>query len=374
MESKLASHVDALRSRDLLERMVNGQARGAFVNDNPPFIADITKRLPKARVVTRHWDHPAGDDARRMGVLDDPLYAAESWWHHTQRTLRDLRTLGADLERVYFRAVNEPVFYSKSDYEKLAQFEVHRMRILEDNGLKGALFGFATGVPRIADDTQHVKWADRRRVGKDIARGYTTLQQAWAYVMSAEDDWSALYPALESAHKGEHLIDVHEYWPAFASGWYGDNQDAAIGRGEVVRHPKGYRYGWLAFRYRRVWGIHCEPNGWVNLKFVATEIGSDMVGTSTNMINYLGTTPGGWRDMLPVYERLFGDGTYDAFLDELKWWDYQAAMDPYLLWGSVFVDGTGRPAHWGHYNIDGEFSKRMYEYMEEKTDGNYELG
>jgi hypothetical protein len=325
--SKLGSHIDQVNRSDLLDDIIESRCRIAFVNADMGAVGTLARANRDMVIVTRHWRHPAGDDARRMGVLDDPQRSAREWWQHTEQEVATAREVaGGSLDNVYWQSVNEPVMTSEEEFTKLMQHELERMKILEDNGLKAGIFAFATGTPRM-------------------------------------DAWEPLYPALARANQNGHLLLLHEYFAGLPWIWFGDNQDERVSMRAVEHWPPERAEGWLFGRYRKVWNEHVIPNGWEDLRVAITEIGSDMVGTSEAVQAYLGRTPGAWKGMIPAWNTLLGPiDAEQRYLELLAWCDGQMRYDPYVVGATVFTDGTGSTT-WQGYDINPAMSRRMYDYI-----------
>lgn len=370
MLTKWGSHIDRLTRPTLIDDIIGRRPPGVFVNADMALVGQLSAALPELIIVTRHWNHPAGDDARRMGVLEDPEQAAEAWWGATQKAVDEVLAAGGTLDNVYFRAVNEPVFYGDGEWDALNDFQCRRLQIMGD--VRAALYGFATGTPRITDDIeQGWRWVDGRRIIRDLNAGIVSIDEMRQYLHAEADDWHALYPSLQMAHDRRDILDLHEYHAIDPYTWYDTNQDAAYEAGEVDHYPEQYGDGWLTMRYRKVWRHHVQPGGFTGVRVFLSEAGCDMVGTSDAVIRYYNQIPFAWQNqgVQQAWLNTHGVNGVEKLANDWAWLDRQWNHDPYVICGCWFVDGTGRPDHWSEYNISGNVSEHLYSLMEVSNDG-----
>jgi hypothetical protein len=329
--AKLGSHIDVFP--DEARRLI-AQAGGRIVTLPDRYVGEMWRYYVASggemTIIARASSHfPAGTDFLRLFDdlhTRDPVELAYKWYN-VMKPVIDAAPPG-----VYWQAVNEP----PTDLHTLvllAEFERERMRIADAEGWKAAIFGFTVGLP-------------------DLER------------------WQLLYPALEAAHQGQHLLVLNEYFPALPWVWWGPNQEEAVAGNGVLNWPHGYAEGWLFGRYRKVWREHIEPNGWTGIRIALGETGSDIVATTEPVGNYLGRAAGPYRKMQQPWERAgVWRGSLEAtYLELLKWVDEQLRQDPYVLGACVFTHSDFSrdwyEKDWGSYGITGPMAHMLYAYVE----------
>ena len=231
----------------------------------------------------------------------------------------------------YWEGHNEPSFGAPHDPGALdrmawyAEFEVHRLRLLAQAGLKGIIGNFSTGYPEVYRDNRM---------------------------------WLAFLPALHAAKQHGGLLGVHEYSAPFmwwlTGSYQPDNCDG------VVREHIGRR-GWLTLRYRFYYEDLFRPHGLDDLPLVITELGCDAVGH-----NCPGMPSGAWQDLAdywnqhhtgaddpivywrstPAHQR----STDFYYAEQLIWYDREIRQDAYVLGATIFTFGSNSPT-WAKYNV-----------------------
>jgi hypothetical protein len=184
-------------------------------------------------------DVPAGVLVIGRLVVDQQDYTAQKQkkdWGQTpleavQKFLHDQRpTYLANPHIEYWEGHNEPVWDNEEDMAWYAQFEVERMRLMADMGLKCVLGNFATGTPEL-------------------------------------DLWPAFLPALQVAGEYQAILGLHEYscpWMWWMTGKHQLDPDADEGD-----------EGWTTLRYRKIYRQYLIPNGLGDVPLVITECGID---------------------------------------------------------------------------------------------------
>jgi hypothetical protein len=256
---------------------------------------------------------------------DDPRIAANRWWQEAKDQIL------TSPNRVMWGAFSEPPVDSES-LIRLNLFELERMKIFSEEGLKAHLFNFSVGNPDI-------------------------------------DKWPLLYDAIEFAHIYGHYIGLHEYFPGIPQVYMGNFQDEEIGRGEIDLHtPLEFTEGWLFGRFQKVWRLHIEPNNWGNTKFIISELGSDAVALTENVISFLGMVPAGWKKMEPAWKKvgIFNESREQTYLDQLIICDKYLMQFPYVVAATIF--GLHNPKlgwyeeTWGQFNVYSLLNK-LKEYI-----------
>ena len=112
---------------------------------------------------------------------------------------------------------NEPVWSTREEMEWYATFEIARLRILADMGLRGVIGNFATGNP-----------------------GDMSL-------------WQWFIPAVQAAKQRNGILGVHEYSSPWV--WW------MTGRFQIDPNGNEGDEGWVTLRYRKVMRQFLQPAG-----------------------------------------------------------------------------------------------------------------
>ena len=215
---------------------------------------------------------------------------------------------------------NEPVWGSREDMEWYAKFEIARLKILGDMGLRGVIGCFATGNP---GDIELWKW----------------------YV-----------PAVQAAKQMNGILGLHEYSSPWV--WW------MSGRFQLNPNENAGDEGWTTLRYRKVMNKFLRPAGCDDVQIAITEFGLDRVspvppGASTgNWRTNAGWWPSwdGSRDPIDYWRASTGSaGGRDAeiyYAEQMIWYDQEMRKDPNVLGATIFTFGSSNPA-WDDYNIEG---------------------
>ena len=152
-----------------LETLARWQPRMVLVLDpNPDEIRRLRQTCPATAIVGRVF---ATDQEVDQRIRDNPQEAAQ--WAHEKCMERMTRDVG------YWQVANE-VLVTEDGLSLLNEFELERMRLAEANGYKCALFGFSVGNPDLPEDDRMARWRQ-------------------------------VYPAIEQAEAGGHIIALHQY-------------------------------------------------------------------------------------------------------------------------------------------------------------------
>ena len=221
--------------------------------------------------------------------------------------------IGQDLDKYesnphikYWIGANEPVWNTLEEMAWYSDFEIHRMAMMEDIGLKCGIGEFATGTPPM-----HL--------------------------------WPAFIPALRAALAGEHILTLHEYSCPYMDWMTGTNQvDPDEDQGDT---------GWTTLRYRKVRRDVLLNHGLQGLRIAITECGLDP------MVRPLppGMSQGGTWQELDAYwkeDRLLYDGPDNEYFRQLMWYSNELDTDDYIIGGAVFCYGNhGSP--WQKFDVAG---------------------
>jgi hypothetical protein len=204
----------------------------------------------------------------------------------------------------YWEGHNEPVWNNDDDMDWYAHFEIERMKLMADLGLKCVLGNYATGTPPL-----HL--------------------------------WPAFLPALQAAREYEAILGVHEYscpWMWWMTGKYQINPDEDQGD-----------EGWTTLRYRKVYRQYLEPAGLGDVPLVITETGIDPLISPQPP----GTPSGTWRQLGDFWRQ--HDGEQDAadyYFRQLVWYDEELQKDDYVVGATIFTFGNWGGI-WKHFDIAG---------------------
>ncbi len=221
---------------------------------------------------------------------------------------------------------NEPVWGSREDMEWYARFEIARLKLLAEMGLRGVIACFATGNPG------------------DI------------------DLWRWFVPAVQAAKQMNGVLGLHEYsspWVWWMSGKFQLNPKEDAGN-----------EGWTTLRYRKVMHNYLQPEGCDDVSIAITEFGLDRVGPVPQ-----GASSGNWRTNASWWSSW--DGSRDPidywraqernaeiyYAEQMIWYDKEIRNDPNVLGATIFTLGSTNTA-WDDYNIDGtRVAQRIVEYI-----------
>jgi hypothetical protein len=291
MPTKLGAHV--LRSAALLSEFI--QAKPAVVK----FVGDwgTAANIPADILVI---GAKAGNyDAQLQRTTGKtPREAAEQF-------VGDMRpTYEANPAIIYWEGHNEPVWNSDEEMGWYAQFEIERMKIMADMGLKCVIGNYASGSPPL-------------------------------------NLWPAFVPALKVARGYEALLGVHEYscpWMWWMTGKYQMDPDEDQGD-----------EGWTTLRYRKVYRQYLIPAGVGDVPVVITETGIDPLVNPKPP----GAKSGTWSQMGDYWREHDNEpDKADYYFRQLVWYDEELQKDDYVVGATIFTFGNWGGT-WKHFDIAG---------------------
>lgn len=302
MPTKLGPHV--LRSAaDLSEYIRAGVAVAKFVGDWGT-ARDVSVG---ALVIGRR--HQGDYDAQgQKATGKTPLEAAQ------QFVQDQLSTYQANPHIKYWEGHNEPVWNDEDGMGWYAQFEVERMQLMANLGLKCVIGNFAAGTPPL-----HL--------------------------------WPAFLPALRVVRQYEAILGLHEYscpWMWWMTGKYQLDPNADEGD-----------EGWTTLRYRKVYRQHLIPNGLGDVPLVITECGIDPLVNPKPP----GVKGGAWKHLGGFWAEHDGKpDKADYYYQQLVWYDKELQKDGYVVGATVFTWGSfGRP--WVDFDVAGtNVAKKLITY------------
>jgi hypothetical protein len=303
MPTKLGAHV--LRSvAGLGDYIQAGPAVVKFVGD-----WGMAKDMPKSILVIGRKFEGDYDAQLQRNTGKTPLEAAQ------QFVGDQLPTYRSNPRITYWEGHNEPVWNTDEEMGWYAQFEVERMRLMADHGLKCVIGNFATGNPAL-------------RL------------------------WPAFLPALRAAKQHQAILGLHEYscpWMWWMTGKHQMDPDADEGD-----------EGWTTLRYRKVYRQHLIPNGVGDVPLAITECGIDP------LVNPKPPEVGGggaWKQLGSFWSRHDKEhDKADYYFRQLVWYDKELQKDDYVVGATIFTWGSfGEP--WSNFDVAGtEVAQKLVAY------------
>jgi len=290
MSTKLGPHVLRVTS-DLSGYIQAGIAVAKFVGDWA-----LAQEVPDGVLVIGRMVVENYDAQSQKAAGQAPLEAAQ------QFVQDQLPTYQANLHIEYWEGHNEPVWTDAEGMGWYGQFEVERMRLMADLGLKCVLGNFATGTP-------------------DLAL------------------WPAFLPALQVAREYQALLGLHEYsWPWI---WW------MTGQYQLDPNNDEGDEGWTTLRYRKIYRQHLIPNELGDVPLVITECGVDP-GVSPKPP---GLDGGAWRLLGDLWaEQNNEPDKEDYYFRQLVWYDEELQKDDYVVGATVFTWGNFGPP-WLYFDV-----------------------
>ncbi len=292
MPTKLGAHVlvsvpelaDYIRARPAVIKLVGDWG---MAQEIPPDILVIGRKCQ---------DYNA-EHHRHTGQT--PFEAAEQLFSDQLPTYR------ANPYIKYWEGHNEPVWGSTEDMAWYAQFEVERMRLMADEGLKCVIGNFSTGTP-------------------DLAL------------------WPAFLPALQTARKYKAILGLHEYSCPWM--WW------MTGKCQLDPSADERDEGWTTLRYRKVYRQHLIPNGAGDVPLVITECGIDpLVNPKPPSVGAGGT----WKELGNFWaEHDKEPDKADYYFRQLVWYDQELQKDDYVIGATVFTWGSFGGG-WAKFDVAG---------------------
>jgi len=202
---------------------------------------------------------------------------------------------------------NEPVWGSSEEMAWYAQFEIERMKLMADLGLKCVIGNFATGTPPL-------------------------------------NLWPAFLPAIGEAAQHGAILGLHEYscpWTWWMTGKYQLDPDEDEGD-----------EGWTTLRYRKVYHKYLEPAGLGDTPLVITECGLDPLVNPKPP----GCDGGTWKQLHSYWaahqdgEVAYTSDDAEYYFRQLEWYDEELQKDDYVLGAAIFCWGNFGPP-WSDYDV-----------------------
>jgi hypothetical protein len=314
MPTKLGPHV--LRSAaDLNEYIQAGPAVVKLVGD-----WGLARDIPEDVLVVGRR-HQADYDAQLQKASGKtPREAAQ------QFVQDQLGTYQSNPRITYWEGHNEPVWNSEEEMDWYARFEVERMRLMAERGLKCVIGNFATGSP-------------------DLAL------------------WPAFLPALRAARQHQAILGLHEYscpWMWWMTGRH--QLDPTADEGDE---------GWTTLRYRKVYRQHLIPNGLGDVPLVITECGIDPLVNPKPP----GAPGGAWKHLGSFWaEHDDEPDKADYYFRQLVWYDRELQKDDYVIGATIFTWGSfGRP--WSDFDVAGtDVATKLITYTRANPAKSFEYG
>jgi hypothetical protein len=303
MPTKLGPHV-LWDAQYLSEYIQAGIAVAKFVGDWAMASNVLEGVLVIGRLVADY------DAQHQKAMGQTPLEAAQ------QFVQDQLPTYQANPHIEYWEGHNEPVWTGEEGMGWYAHFEVERMRLMADLGLKCVIGNFATGTP-------------------DLAL------------------WPAFLPALQVARQYQALLGLHEYsWPWM---WW------MTGRYQLNPNEDQGDEGWTTLRYRKIYRQHLIPNGLGDVPLVITECGVDP-GVSPKPP---GLTGGAWRLLGDLWAQHNSEpNKADYYFRQLVWYDEELQKDDYVVGATIFTWGNFGPP-WLYFDVAGtEVATKLIAYTQ----------
>jgi hypothetical protein len=303
MPTKLGPHI--LRSAPDLGDYI--QTRTAVVK----LVGDwaLGTQVPDGVLVTARKHEGRFDAQLQRNTGKTPRAAAQ------QFVKAQLSTYQANPHIRYWEGHNEPVWNSGEEMAWYAQFEVERMGLMADLGLKCVIGNFASGSPLLSM-------------------------------------WPDFFPALEAAKKHDALLGLHEYSCPWM--WW------MTGANQLNPNEDEGDEGWTTLRYRKIYREHLVPNGYGAVPLVITECGIDpLVNPKPPQAGAGGT----WRQLRGFWAA--NDNEPDAadyYFRQLVWYDEELQKDDFVVGAAVFTWGNFGPP-WESYDVAGtHVAKKLIAY------------
>ena len=205
---------------------------------------------------------------------------------------------------IYWEGHNEPVWNTLEEMAWYSDFEIARMEMMKDLGLRCVIGNFSTGSPPL-------------------------------------ELWPGFVRACHVGRTYKAILGLHEYstpWMWWMTGSY--QIDPTEDQGDE---------GWTTLRYRKVYRQFLEPAGLGNFPLIITECGLDPL-VSPRPID----APGGtWKQLCGWWSD--HDNEPDCaqyYMDQLAWYDQELQQDDYVIGATIFTWGSfDRP--WSDFDVAG---------------------
>ena len=284
--SKLGIHVIQNNDPRIMEFIRNAQPAVVKAVGDLGFLSEVKEVSPRTITIGRI------DDIYAQNYGGDPVEAAQDYVNRHLPSY--LLNPGVD----YWEGWNEPD-PNMNNMRWYAAYEVERVRLLAQNGLKAAIGGFPTGVPEV-------------------------------------EEFRLFIPAIEAAKQYSGILSLHEYGAP----------DMLYLVGSPLPNRPGYAdRGALTLRYRWFYEEYLIPQDLV-IPLAITEAGVDGI---------IGNRPGpdgkGWHNFSAYWvDAGWGDTGKQAYINQLAWYDAEVRKDGYVIGFTVFTAGDIKG--WETYEID----------------------
>lgn len=270
--SKLGIVVQWFRDVHILNLIANTRMRVVKIIDDFGRASEIKAKSPNTILIGRIFHNFDFGEHIRDGRTD--MRAAAEWYVH-QFMDRYLAHPHID----YWEGHNEPRPHNHEVMRLYAQFEIERMKLMAERGLKCVIGNFPNGSPDL-------------------------------------ELWVDFLPALQVAKQLGGLLGLHEY--------NAPTMDAGV-------DPQTGE-GWFTLRYRKAYRYMVPPA--YQVPIVITETGIDNVPT------FQGPPSQGWRNYLDYWARQgYGDPHF-FYLKQLWWYDEELQKDDYVLGATIYIAGA----------------------------------
>jgi hypothetical protein len=282
--SKLGVHVQINNSPDIMEFIRRVKPFIVKGVDDLGFMTEVKQVSPQTITIGRFSDVPQNMDG-------DPKQAALDLVNRYLERYRQFP--GVD----YWEGMNEPAVNGRMEW--FAAFEVERVRLMAQHGLRCAIGAFSTGVPEY-------------------------------------DQFEAFLPAIRAAIEHNGILALHEY--------DAPTINRSVGSGLPGISAIANR-GALILRYRWWYEDFLKPRGLV-IPLVISEAGIDGA-----VANHPGPKGLGWLDFVDFWRSsgLDPDGVTE-YLHQLAWYDSELQQDDYVIGCAIFTAGSAG-SDWRSYDI-----------------------
>jgi hypothetical protein len=315
MPTKLGAHVLRVVG-ELGDYIKAGPAVVKFVGD-----WGTAKDVPKSTLVIGRKFEGSYDAQLQRNTGKTPLEAAQ------QFVGDQLETYQFNPHITYWEGHNEPVWNTEEEMGWYAQFEVERMKLMANQGLKCVIGNFATGTP-------------------DLAL------------------WPAFLPALRAAKQYQAILGLHEYscpWMWWMTGKHQLDPNADEGD-----------EGWTTLRYRKIYRQYLIPNGVGDVPLAITECGIDpLVNPKPPEAGSGGT----WKGLRSFWKKHDNEpDNADYYFRQLVWYDKEMQKDDYVVGATIFTWGSfGKP--WSSFDVAGtEVAQKLVTYTQADPAKPFEYG
>jgi len=304
MATKLGPHV-LKAAPDIGEYIQAGPAVAKFVDE-----LGMAVNVPEGVLVIGRDFQGSYDAQLQKNSGKSPREAAQQFIQDQQGTYQ------ANPHIKYWEGHNEPVWNAEEGMGWYAQFEVERMKLMTEMGLKCVIGNFATGAPAL-------------------------------------DLWPAFLPALRAAKRHQAILGLHEYscpWMWWMTGKHQLDPEADEGD-----------EGWTTLRYRKVYRQHLIPNGLGDVPLAITECGLDPLVNPKPPHS----PAGAWKQLGNFWAKEDEEPSKsDYYFRQLVWYDKELQKDDYVIGATIFTWGSWGGA-WANFDVAGtEVAKKLISYTQ----------